>query len=218
MDSTTPQTNNAISLTVIDGELLVDSRLVAERMEVPHKNLLTAIDEYADYLKRFGENILTQESNKRVPPFVLLNRGQAEFLLALVGNSLELVKFKRDLILAFEQQSEKLDANNEYLLFYHAAHGNLQLLLDKSENKTASYIHHMSIDKLINKSLGIQSGERRNLSPQLRLVATIMLAIVSRVCEQAIKDGSGHKEVYFQVKKQLSAIVDSIDQTQLLSH
>lgn len=98
---------NVIQIVQAEGEARVDSRLIAERLGVRHKNTMSLIDRYADRFGRFG--VLPFQTEKppkgtaggRPERFALLNEDQAYFLLSLSRNTERVVELKANLVLAF---------------------------------------------------------------------------------------------------------------------
>jgi anti-repressor protein len=100
-------------VTNIDGQLLVDSRLIAERLGIQHKNLLATIKKYADDFKEFGHlafetqaitHTVSGKTNQEI--FVYLNENQATYLMTLSKNT-EQVRFcKRELVSAFSKAKQ----------------------------------------------------------------------------------------------------------------
>src|SRR5579885_1604823 len=115
MESIVPQksliplvSNSAIELMKIGGEVLVDSRIIARGVGLEHEMFLKTLRKYQDEIERFG--VFHFQSGK--PPagseggrpeiYVMLNRNQMAFAITLSRNTPQVIKFKADLIEAFD--------------------------------------------------------------------------------------------------------------------
>jgi phage regulator Rha-like protein len=99
----------AIQVQEIDGQLLVDSRLIAERLGIQHKPFFRTINKYLDVVEgSFGrvcfENAtLKTAGGTQQVVFALLTEPQATFLMTLSRNSPQVLQCKADLVTAFEK-------------------------------------------------------------------------------------------------------------------
>lgn len=95
-----------------DGALVVDSRLIAERLGIEHESFLRTIDTYQTQLEQaFG--ILRFEIGKiqgrgRPSRYALLTEDQATFLMTLSRNTAQVVQCKIELVQAFSKAKELL--------------------------------------------------------------------------------------------------------------
>lgn len=105
--------SNVIKLVRSRDEYRVDSRVIAERIGVRHKNTMALIDRHAEHFARFGHLPFQTEVGKRVQGggkaerFALLGEDQAYFLLTLTRNTARVVDLKANLVMAFR------DARNQ---------------------------------------------------------------------------------------------------------
>jgi Rha family phage regulatory protein len=113
----TPNTDIGVymsNLTVIEnnGQIVVDSRLVAEELGIEHPSFIRTIRKYSCDLMDFGhlgfEIGTVQNSvgavNREI--FCYLNEDQATFLMTLSRNTPQVVKCKKDLVKAFSKAKE----------------------------------------------------------------------------------------------------------------
>lgn len=117
---TTSETGSRASLQVVplhnhDGVLLVDSRLVAERCNVKHPNILELLRKYQGVIEEaFGTvTFETRPSNAvggggSLPIHALLNEEQATFLITLTRNTPQVVAFKCALVKAYRDAKARL--------------------------------------------------------------------------------------------------------------
>jgi len=101
------------NLTVIEnnGQIVVDSRLVAEELGIEHPSFMKTIRRYADDLMAFGRvglEIAPFETPGGVQQMVFcyLNEDHATFLMTLSRNTPQVVKCKKDLVKAFSKAKE----------------------------------------------------------------------------------------------------------------
>lgn len=100
--------SNAIELIAVDGEPRIDSRLIASRLHVNHKNSVELIGRYRPYFLEHG--LLPFETEAVSAPggrgakhrrYYRLNEDQCYFLLSLSRNNATVVALKSDLVRAF---------------------------------------------------------------------------------------------------------------------
>lgn len=97
-----------------DGELVVDSRIVAERLGIEHRSFLETIDTYETQIQEaFG--VLRFETAKpqgglggRPGRYFLLTEDQATFLMTLSRNTDEVVALKIELVQKFSRAKQLL--------------------------------------------------------------------------------------------------------------
>jgi phage regulator Rha-like protein len=97
-----------------NGQLVVDSRLIAEELGVQHSNFMQLIYNYqTEAEQEFGIYLFETDKLKgrgRPQKYVLLTEDQSNFLLTLVDNTSQSVKLKAKLVRAFSQAKELLKA------------------------------------------------------------------------------------------------------------
>lgn len=84
----------------------LDSRIVADKLGIQHKNLMITIEKYQDELSAFGLSAF--ETRKvdglgRPNRFALLNENQCYFLATLSRNTAQVVRFKVWLVKTFSE-------------------------------------------------------------------------------------------------------------------
>lgn len=98
-----------------DGELVVDSRLVAARLNIQHESFMRTVDRYQTRIEaRFGHlrfeigTVRNSVGAVNEVKYVLLTEPQATTLMTLSRNTEEVVDCKFDLVEAFEKAKELL--------------------------------------------------------------------------------------------------------------
>ena len=91
------------------GDLVVDSRLIAERLGIEHKPFFRTINKYLELVEtnfgrvRFENATLKTRGGNQQVVFALLTEPQATFLMTLSRNSPQVLQCKADLVTAFEK-------------------------------------------------------------------------------------------------------------------
>jgi phage regulator Rha-like protein len=95
-----------------DGELVVDSRLIAPRLGIEHDNFMQTINTYQTHIEKAFGIILFQTGKSEGPgrpqKYAFLTENQSSFLMTLSRNTPEVVQCKTDLVLAFSKARELL--------------------------------------------------------------------------------------------------------------
>jgi phage regulator Rha-like protein len=117
-----------ITIVEIEGQLVVDSRLIAEQLGVKHKNFLGTVRGHQSVLEEhFG--VLAFETAKptegalggRPETFTWLTESQATFLMTLSRNTPEVIRCKAGLVKAFQEQKKRLENPIDRRLFTELA-------------------------------------------------------------------------------------------------
>jgi len=98
-----------------DGELLVDSRLIAERLGIDHESFMRNIKKYQDMIEARFAGIrfkigVPEKATGNPPKFALLNEDQATALMTLSRNTVAVVQSKLDLVEAFSKAKALLQS------------------------------------------------------------------------------------------------------------
>lgn len=106
------------NLTVckVDGILVVDSRLIAERLNVEHSSFIEIVEKYKTLAETEFGSIRFETGLKsgvkrggKQPRYALLTEPQATFFMTLSRNTSEVVWCKIDLVVAFENAKSALN-------------------------------------------------------------------------------------------------------------
>jgi phage regulator Rha-like protein len=117
-----------ITIVEIQGELVVDSRIIAEQLGVKHKSFLGTIRSQQSLIEEhFG--VLRFETAKpsegtlggRPETFVWLTEDQATFVMSLSRNTPEVIRCKIGLVKAFSAQKKQLENPIDRKLFNELA-------------------------------------------------------------------------------------------------
>ena len=194
----------ALTAKVKNNEPRIESKLIADGLGVKHRYLVDQIEKYQNRLRTLG--ILRFETSKRnrgrgrPERLVYLNENQCYALVTLSKNTERVVDLKFALVAAFSKSREALTASIDYLPSYREAHDNLSQLIKLNGSSVPESIHHINLEKMINKALGIPSGSRKQLPPALRSAISVAEGITSAACKEALKTEQDHKAAYRKAK------------------
>lgn len=195
--------NAAIQLAHHKGELLVDSRLIAENIGIQHKHTFEQIKNFKSDFEEIGIlRFKTEEIKGRGQPekFALLNEDQAYLLLKFSRNTARVRSLKVKLVKAFREARLALDlTKHEYLPTYHDLHDEIHVRAAGSENER---FEHMNVNRLVNKTVGIGSGERNSLA----LAQRSLLVIANAVAANSFRGAKDHHDGYAKTKESLHAL------------
>ena len=119
-DSNSSQNDRLLNITEHNGELIVDSRLVAEKLGINHRNFRVTIEKYQTKMEQdFGHLAFETQTvensagavNKTV--FYYLNENQATFLMTLSRNTEQVVDAKLGLVKSFSEAKKQLAEKND---------------------------------------------------------------------------------------------------------
>lgn len=187
-------------ITLIEkrGEARADSRLIAQALGNQHKATAQLIERYADQLKEFGKLPFEMEAlpSGQTARYYLLNEDQSFFLLTLSRNTPRVVALKANLVTAFKEARLKAELHSEYLPGYHDLHDQMHRLAAGSPNERWA---HANIDKLVNKTAGIDAGQRARADVPHKA----MLIAAQHIAAQAMQGAADHHDAYARAKAAL---------------
>jgi phage regulator Rha-like protein len=156
---------------------------------------------------RFESAKITQ-GRGRPENFVLLNEDQAMLVLTYTRNTPEIRAMKARLIQAFGEARRTLAARNqEYLPSYRHAHQAAKQLAEYAQqhgSSTPAKFHHINLEKLVNKTIGIDKGQRAKLSTAQLTTLGCCYLLAAESVQYALATGADHKQAYQAVKAKLA--------------
>ena len=192
----------------------VDSRELAQRMGVKHKNTLELLQKhYAGFLEfgkvAFKTEPLPGSRTGQKERFALLNEDQAYLLLSLSRNTPRVVALKVKLVQAFSAARKAAELRKcEYLPTYHLTHDALKGL---APDRLRQQHLHMNVNKLLNKVAGLDAGQRHSAQPG----SLSVLAVGQMLAAQAATGASDDKAAYARIKQAVQPL-HSLAKPQLL--
>ncbi len=106
--------SQAIEIIHHEGTPRVDSRAIAVRLNIQHKNIMENINKYSEQFQVLGQLTFKTEVGKRKQgggnpkKYALLNEDQCVFLLTLSRNTEQVVQLKLDLTIAFKNARQSV--------------------------------------------------------------------------------------------------------------
>ena len=203
---------------------LVDSRLMSSRLDVRHRDMMRDIlDKYSSDFIEFGSfaRLLAKpEGGGRPQPYYLLNENQCYLLLTYIKNTPKARRLKQNLVQAFSDARDLLaqtqSARIEGKKVRRLETDSIKMLVDYASAKGSKSAerYYTNVTKMTNSLLGIEAGQRDNLSPtQLK-----QLSAIETIVDLAIRDGLKaeleYKDIYQLAKTRASALVDVLKITE----
>ncbi|GAB7563030.1 hypothetical protein LG202_10690 [Methylobacillus methanolivorans] len=188
----------------VKSEPRIDSRLIADSLGVKHQNTYGLIKDYKGDFEQLG--VIRFQTGKppkgsaggRPEHYAMLNEDQAYLLLVYSRNTVKVRAIKVKLVQAFRDARKALESHQtEYLPGYHAMHDELAHLDANSRHI------HMNFNRLVNKAVGIGSGERNSLP----FPHKSMLVAAQFIAASAAHTASNSKEAYQKAKDALQALI-----------
>lgn len=212
--------------TVIDlqvrahrGEARIDSRLIAPRLGIQHRNLIETIRKYQSQLEQFGQlPFETAVGNRRqgggkAEVYCLLGEDQAVALMTLSRNTPRVVHLKMALVRAFRRFRDGQQITADYLPGYwllHDAVQDLAHLAHDNGSTTPERFFHINLNRLVNSVFGLASGQRPHLEPELRAYVTAANVLAQQVLQEAMEQGLDHRQAYAMAKARLQQFALSV--------
>ncbi len=119
---------NQITIVEIQGQLVIDSRIIAEQLDIEHKHFIRNIRTHQATIEaNFG--VLSFENAKpiegafggRPEAFIWLTEDQATFVMTLSRNTPKVINCKVGLVKAFSEQKKQLENPLDRKLFTELA-------------------------------------------------------------------------------------------------
>lgn len=185
---------------VVKGEPRVDSRLLAEQLGNAHESVMRLLTDYQADFEQLGIlRFQIGEITGRGQPakFTLLNEDQAYLLLTYSRNTAKVRALKVRLVQAFrDARSGQTVTSIEYLPGYHELHSLAHELAAGSPNER---FVHMNLNKLVNKTVGIGSGERQTVATPTKSA----IVVAQTLATKAMSGAKDHHDGYQAAKQAL---------------
>lgn len=199
-------TGSGITLTATTTEARIDSRLLAPQLGNKHRHVMALLDKYLGTFKKHGHVSFKNADGERrqgggkAERYALLNENQAYFLLSLSRNTEIVVALKSRLIVAFSEARKASDMRQtEYLPTYHRLQDAIHAAAAGSANERCV---HMNVAKLLNKTVGIDAGQRA-AAP---VPKQALLIVMQMMAAQDMQSAPNHRDGYQRVKQSMLAL------------
>ncbi|APM39393.1 Rha family transcriptional regulator [Clostridium kluyveri] len=203
-------------------DLYVESKLIAIKTKNNHKSILDMIYRYMNLIKEFGKvafQMRPLESGQK-EKIAYLNEQQTTFLMTLLKNSPEVVKFKFDLVKEFFRMREllreklssdwkatrvkgKLCRRNETDVIM----AKLIPLAISQGSKNAGKLY-MTYSKLVNKCVGIPSNSREKATKRVLDVIYNLENLIEHVISEEVDKETYYKDIYQICKGKCNLMVE----------
>lgn len=194
-----------LSLNTATTPPTINTRLLAKHLGRQHESIFRLLTNYYLDFEQFGkvrfqigpsDDSRTGQSAK----FAWLNEDQTYLLLTFSRNNAKVRQLKVRLVKAFQEARLAADTHKtEYLPTYHLLHDGIHRLASGSSNER---FVHANINKLVNKTAGIEAGQR-GAAP---LAQKAVVIVAQAVAIQAMRDACDHHDGYQRVKAALQKI------------
>lgn len=130
---------NLIKIESVNGQNVVDSRLIAQELGIKHKNLLDNIEKYCTELQQFGTVTFETETCKHstgasVQKFVYLNENQATFVMTLSRNTKKVVALKANLVASFSKAKQVISEQGDRIKELELTNEHLRLQVQANQS------------------------------------------------------------------------------------
>lgn len=209
---------NDLSLNLIANEFRIDSRLLAPELDHRHRTIIEALDKYKSAFEELGQLPFETEAgyNNAQVRYFMLNEDQCYFLLTLMRNNDHIIKAKLNLVKAFRDARKQLAERDIARIDGKQARRQetdaIKQLVEyaKAGGSSKPDMYYVSITKMTNKALGIESGDREKMDArQLQL-----LKLAETMVEIAIRDGLKaelhYKDIYRLCADRVSGLLSQL--------
>lgn len=219
-----PITENGVTIQ-FNRELdsLIDSRQMAEMLGIQHESFIKNISEHEAALSELGFfrfEIGKIKGRGRPETYALLNENQAFFAVTLSRNTPQAVKAKLLLVKAFAAARNLIEAQHGYLESHkklHATIGQMQAIALQRGSNAPPFAHHVNLERLNNKLLGIPKDSRATLNRKQKQVLETLAEIEQTAINETLANGGNDKAAYHAAKEQAQAFMQQYGNA-LLGH
>jgi phage regulator Rha-like protein len=182
-------------------EARIDTRLLAQQLGNNHKPVVALIDKYLNEFKAHGQVLFKKADGDRkqgggkAERYALLNEDQSYFLLSLSRNNVTVVALKSKLVRAFSEARRGAQIRKlEYMPAYRLAHDQIKVLANGASNE---HFDHMNLNRLLNKVVGVESGQRATAPEGKQALLTVGLLLAN----DAMQGAPDSKTAYQRAKE-----------------
>ena len=207
-------------ITIIQsgGELRADSRSFVAKMDIRHRQLMDNIRKYQSKFEELGVVAFeteqpTGQGGGRPEVYALLNEDQSYFLLTLSRNSDAVVAAKLSLVKAFRQARGHIaKTETARIEGKKARHEETAAIAELVQYATdhgseSARMYYVSITKMTNKLLGLESGKRDSLPPHALDALRLAETMIDVAIRDGLRAGLHYKQIYALAKDKVSLLV-----------
>jgi len=241
-----PLATDKMELTIINKNPMVDSRIIAEGIDVDHKTTINLIKKYKNKLERWGVIVFenakptTRSQGGRPEKYVFLNESQTIFLLTLSRNTEIVVRFKSNLTDLFQKYRDQLMrlarhtqrkgeiayqiARTEGRLVRHEETDVIKDLVEyaTAQGSTHAVRYYTTITTMVNKhlfylELAIKPDNIRELLSTMQLIQlSVADNLVAKALREGMDKGMFYTDIYKMAKERVIAFSKAIGRTAIL--
>lgn len=206
-------------------EVFIDSRIVASGTDNSHKAIKNMISKYEKELSLFGRVVFRKEPLETIGgeqdiTYYELNEQQATFLMTLLRNSKEVVRFKIRLTQEFYRMREFIrekqtaEWRQARITGKQVRREETDVILTKliplaeSQGSQNAGKLYMTYSKLVNSTLGIEVGQRENLPLAYIEAIKFLERAIENIISMEVDKGSHYREIYQVCKVKCQIIKD----------
>jgi phage regulator Rha-like protein len=192
------------TLVTTANEARIDSRWLAQHLHNKHQSLFELIKNHRADFEELG--LLRFQTGKatggRPERFAMLNEDQSTLALSYSKNTPRVRQLKVMLVKAFGEARRAADMRRtEYLPSYHRLSDSIHAAAAGSANEKHV---HANVARLLNKTVGIESGQRRTATvPQ-----QAFMIVAQEMAARAMQSANDHHDGYQRVKLSMLALAE----------
>ena len=207
-----------VALVLASDGARIDSRALAQLLEIQHDNMMQTIETHRAAIDGFGVSLFKTEkplkgsAGGRPVRFALLTEDQAYFTVTLSRNTARVVEVKARIVRAFSELRRNREARErEYLPFYWLAHDAAHALAECAKAKgseTPEHLFHVNLERLINRAFGIDAGGRDALDASQRALVGTAYQLTAKAIAGELAASGDHKRAYREAERKLKAFAE----------
>ncbi|MEO5794913.1 MAG: Rha family transcriptional regulator [Rhodoferax sp.] len=197
-----PKSIQPLALVAVKEVPRVDTRLLAEALGNRHQSVFELVKDHQSDFAEFGKVRFETGASPsgQSERFALLIEDQAYLLLTYSRNTARTRALKVRLVKAFgEARRAAIQHGAEYLPSYRALHDEIDALAGGSDR--ARFVH-MNVNKLINKTAGIEAGQRSTVP----MPTQSLLCVAQTVAAKAMQGAPDYHAAYDRAKAAMLAL------------
>lgn len=201
-------------------DVFTDSLVISLGTGVEHRKLKQAIRKYKNQIEGFGKLYApcqAESTGGRKTEYYLLNEAQATFLITLLKNTEQVVRFKVELVKQFYEMrkfiaerhtKEWIETRQQGKLTRKAETDVIKELVEyaKEQGSTHSDMLYMTYSKLANTLAGVKDRDQATVMQLNNL--SIFENIILQMIRSGIDKGLGYKDIYKECKARCSDAKD----------
>lgn len=199
--------------------------LISQGFNRQHRIIIELIENYKEDFREFGSFKRRKQAatGGRAANEYLLNENQAMFLGTLLRNNAQTVKFKKELIKAFDRCRKQLEAiqkhktKPDYQISRDAGKivrknttDTMQRFVEyaKSQGSQNAERYYSNISRMLNGLLFIVQGKYKNLREVMTIHQLMTVSSAEQIIDRGLLDGMSHKKYYKDIYKSVRERVE----------